>query len=138
MPWSFNPALTEPKDSVRFYIGDTDESDQQLQDETIEALLVVDSDVFRCAALCCRALAAQFSRLSSISGGEDSASLDQLQEHYSTRATELDEVAEQGISAAAYLGGLSYGEQSGRLLDTDRIPPYFDRPASGIDRGLYP
>lgn len=129
--WSFNPALADDKDKVRFYIGDVDTDYQLLEDETIEAILVGTPDVLQASVACCRALSARYSKLTSISGGEDSADLSRLQEQFKNRADELTDFAETGggtgASAPAYLGGVSYAEQQTRLADTDRIPPLFDQ-----------
>jgi hypothetical protein len=50
MSWSFNAALLTNKDKVRFHIGDTNTNRQLVQDETIEAILGTEANVYMAAA----------------------------------------------------------------------------------------
>lgn len=46
MSWTFDTALSTNKDYVRFLIGDTNTSNQLIQDETIEAVLANEPNVW--------------------------------------------------------------------------------------------
>lgn len=62
MGWTFAPTLATARDQVRVNIGDTNADDQQLADETLDALLVLTPDLRRCSAQACRLLAARYAR----------------------------------------------------------------------------
>jgi hypothetical protein len=62
MTWTFNSALTTPRDRVRLHIGDTNTADQQLPDETLDALLVRYPNEFRCAEMACQELSGRYAR----------------------------------------------------------------------------
>ena len=46
MAWNFDTALSTDKDYIRFLIGDTNSSNQLVQDETIEAILANEPNVW--------------------------------------------------------------------------------------------
>lgn len=62
MSWTFDPALTVARDRVRLYVGDTNPDDPQLQDETLDALLVRYPNEYRAASQACWELAAKYAR----------------------------------------------------------------------------
>lgn len=65
MTWEYSgdPAFSS-KDEVRFLIGDTDDSDHQLEDEEIDYLVTTYGDATVAALAGARALASKYSRLS--------------------------------------------------------------------------
>ena len=67
--WSYTPSSGLPRDAVRRMIGDTLPSDQQIQDEEIDAILGSRATIYGAAADACRAIAAKFSRSVTQSGG---------------------------------------------------------------------
>lgn len=57
MAWSFNASLSTDKDWVRFLIGDTDTNAELVADETIEAILTAEMNVYMAGAEICEYLA---------------------------------------------------------------------------------
>lgn len=62
MSWTFDPSLATGRDRLRFHIGDTDENDPQLTNETLDALLVSYPTEARAASEACFRLAAKYAR----------------------------------------------------------------------------
>jgi len=63
MAWSYDASLSTTRDQVRSMVGDTKSTDQQLQNETIEALLVDTGDNPTAAAVqAAKLIAANYSR----------------------------------------------------------------------------
>jgi hypothetical protein len=50
MAWHFDTSLSTDKDKVRFLIGDTNTRRQLCQDETIEAILTMEANIYMAAA----------------------------------------------------------------------------------------
>ena len=50
MAWNFDVSLSTDKDKVRFLIGDTNTRRQLAQDETIEAILAMEANIYMAAA----------------------------------------------------------------------------------------
>ena len=57
MAWNFDPSLSSDKDWVRFLIGDTNTNAQLVADETIEAMLTQEMNIYMTAASICMSLA---------------------------------------------------------------------------------
>jgi len=59
--WTYDPTqlLTTPMMQVRYLIGDTKDTDRQVQDEEIQFALSERPSVYGAAAIVCRALSAQ-------------------------------------------------------------------------------
>ncbi len=57
MAWEFDTSLSTDKDWVRFLIGDTNTNAQLVQDETIQAILTAEENVYMAAAEICEYLA---------------------------------------------------------------------------------
>jgi hypothetical protein len=115
--------------SVRLLVGDTDTSDQLVQDEEINfALAQANNNVYYAASWTCRAIAAKFSRM--VDTQLDGA----LQANYSDRAKQYQQLASQveaqgkktsGKSLGAFGGGISVSDVSVANSDTDRVKPAF-------------
>ena len=94
MSWSYsgNPASSE-KDTVRFYVQDTDSSMQMMQDEEIAFLLSEWSSAYNSpllvAAVCAEVLAARFAREIDVSADGVSVSASQLMQRYNDLASSL-------------------------------------------------
>lgn len=119
-----NPADSD-RDAVRFRIGDTNESDWQLQDEEIDYLLV-DTPVALAAVRACKALAAHYARQvdKSVDGFRLSAS--QRQQHYLDLAKTISQEAGLDVPAVSFrVGGLSRADQATADSDEDLIQPDF-------------
>jgi len=93
MVWSYNSELTTDKDKVRFYIGDTDQTDQLLQDEEINSLLTKTTNVLLAAVHAAKAIAAKFSRQADKSVGDLRISLSQKAQTYMALAADLEKRA---------------------------------------------
>jgi len=93
MTWSYDSSLTTDKDKVRFYIGDTDQTDQLLQDEELSFLLTEMSNVLLAAAYAAKAIAAKFSRQADKAVGDLRISLSQKAQAYVSLAADLEKRA---------------------------------------------
>lgn len=139
MTWSYseNPSFSE-KDEVRFYIGDTDSSDQQLSNEEIEWAITQATSTRGAGAICARALASKYARLSDIAIGDLRQAYSQRQDHYTDMAKRLDALeARRGITSI-YAGGISESDKESVKENTDRVTPNFsigmhDNPGSETD-----
>ena len=111
MVWSYSgdPAAN-PKDAVRFYLGDTDPDDPQLQDE--EILFLVQKfagNVYLAAADAARGLAGKYSRRADKAVGDLRLSFSQQAQHYWELAKRLQ--TEAGKRAVPYAGGISKSDK---------------------------
>lgn len=114
--------------SVRLLIGDTDSSDPLLQDEEILFSLAQKSTVYGAAALSCKFVVANFSRL------VDTQLDGVLQENYSdlvknysslaSKMTDLDD-SESGVKFGISAGGISKTEMNLVQSLPDRVPSEF-------------
>lgn len=120
--YSGNPA-SSPKDQVRFLVGDTDETDQLLQDEEIEWLISDRGSALAAAVAAAEAIAAKFARQVDKAVGDLRLSLSQKAQGYAARAAELR--LRLATGAAPYAGGISASDKEAQELDTDRVPPAF-------------
>lgn len=95
MSWSYsgNPTASD-KDKIRFLIGDTDQTDQLLQDEEITYLLSETTNVLLAASRAARAIAAKFSRQADKAVGDLRVSLSQKAQAYMALAADLERRAE--------------------------------------------
>jgi hypothetical protein len=62
MAWTYDTSLSTDKDWVRFLIGDTNTNAQLVQDETIEAILTAEMNVYMAAAEICEYIARGLTR----------------------------------------------------------------------------
>jgi len=126
LTWTYSgdPASSD-RDRVRFEIGDTDTTDQQLTDAEIDAALALyASSVTAAAIYCANALVAKFSRLCDQSVGAIHVSYSQRASSYKTLVAEL---RRRGGAASPYLGGRSLADKDTVEGDTDRSSPAFSR-----------
>jgi hypothetical protein len=130
MAWTYNVSLINatPLYQVRLLCGDTDITDQLLQDEEINYLLSVFS-TYEAAAQACDAIAAKFSRQADQTTGDISTSYSQRAKMYSERAIQLRNQS-QNHTAAPYAGGISVSDKMINEQDTDVVQPSFTR---GLD-----
>lgn len=133
--WSYsNDPSNSTRDMVRFLIGDTDISNQQLKNAEIDALVTLYSDSRSAAIQACRILAAKYTRDVSKTVGPISISASERAAAYLTLAAEL----EAGLNIAAatlsapYLSGASVNDKQTDELDTDVIKLF----ASGMHDDL--
>ena len=128
MAWSYSkdPSANN-KDHVRFLIGDTDSTSEQLSDEEVNHTLTeTTSNVYQAAILCAESLIAKYSRFADKAIGDLRNSFSQRVEHYKGLRETLRN--RSGIRAAApYAGGISVSDKNSVRLDTDRTKPAFAR-----------
>lgn len=94
MTWSYNSSLASDKDKVRLLTGDTDTTDQLLQDEEINYLLTETGNVLLAAGRAARAIAAKFARQADKEVGDLRVSLSQKAEAYRKLADDLEKRAD--------------------------------------------
>ena len=126
MAWTYSgdPASSS-KDAVRFYVGDTDESDQLVTDEEINFTILNEGGLITAAVVTCRAIAAKFSRQADKSVGDLRISISQKAEAYEKRAVSLETKA--GSLAVPYAGGLLVSEKTSAESNTANVQPVFRR-----------
>lgn len=126
MAWTYsgNPASSD-RDAVRFLVGDTDTTDQQLQDAEIDWLLVENPNAQMAAAHACEAIAAKYARLVSTSNLSLSVSAGDRQAHYLALAMKLRKQAQDG-GAEMFVGGTRYSQKEAREENADEVQPNFE------------
>lgn len=124
MSWSYY-AGGGTRDWIRFVIGDTDEDDELLQDEEIDAALSNEGNKYAAAAICADAIAAKFAREADKTVGPLSISASQKGERYLKLADKLRK--QTGRRVAAWAGGISESEKRTAESDTDRVDTSFKR-----------
>src|ERR1700722_13895684 len=109
MTWSYTVSdlATSAKDEVRFLIGDTLTTDQQVQDEEINFAISQRSSVWGACAECCRAPATKFSRSADTAAGGSKTSYSQLAKAYGAKALDFEAKAAMGGAGLPYAGGIS-------------------------------
>lgn len=135
MSWSYDPTdlntttASGRLNSVRLLVGDTDTTDQLVQNEEITfGLSQANNNVYYAAAWVCRTIAAKFSRLvdTQLSGA--------LSADYSTRSKQYQQLANQieaqgkktsGKSLGVFAGGISVAAVTVVHEDPDRVKPAF-------------
>jgi len=131
MAWTYgaDPAGSN-RDAVRLLIGDTDTTDQQLQDSEVDYFLGLfgvagDDRVVPAAIRSCEALAAKYARQVDTTNQGLSVGASKRSEHYRKLADDLRDL--ETTVAEVFLGGNTYSEA--KLMDenTDLIPPTFRR-----------
>jgi hypothetical protein len=136
MSWTYSgrPGTTNQSsriDAVRHLIGDTDQSDQQIQnEEIIFALSQGSDDVYAAAAISARAIAARYGRLvdTAVDQTGISAKYSQRQKTYHDLSTELEKQSRKYGSVGLGMpdaGGLSLSEIRSVEEDPDRVPSMF-------------
>lgn len=135
--WTYYPTklATSPKDQVRALIGDTVQTDQQLQDEEINFFLSLRASTWGAAAECCMALASKFSRSVDQAVGTAKISFSQMAKGYIARAALFNAKAAMGGAGLPYAGGLSAADMLNALSNDDRVEPQF---TIGITDNLLP
>ena len=136
MAWSYNPAQlgtsteAERINSVRLLLGDTDTSDQQVQNEEIVFGLGQTSDnIYYAAAWSARVVSAKYSRKVTTSlDGALKADYSDLASHYSSLAETLEYQGKKaGGGFGIKAGGIEISVIDSVREDTNRVPPSFRR-----------
>jgi hypothetical protein len=138
MTWTYTntPGMTTSasrRDGVRFLVGDTETTDQQVTDEEINfALTEAGDDIYYAGSLIARAIAAKYARLvdTAVDEAELRVSYSQRQKAYAEMATRLEvqsvKSAGGGGLGLPSAGGVSVTEMNDADLDTDRVKPVFE------------
>lgn len=122
--WSGDPAAST-LEAVRREIGDTDSTDQLLQDAEIEYAISQERTVFGAAARCCEWLARAFAREADRAMGPMRISLSQKHKAYESLAKDLrNKEVGQGT---LYAGGISEAERTVDADDSDLTPKVFKK-----------
>ena len=127
MTWSYSgdPSNSD-LDKVRFLIGDTDQTDQQLQNEEINYLVSSEGSVNDAAIKACYTLAAKYSRQIDQKVGQVDYKCSQRIKSYLELAKRLeDQISDQPV--APYAGGISKSDKETNRLDDDRVKPKFTK-----------
>lgn len=136
MSWSYSPGGTDPLDQVRFIIGDTVTTDQQLQDEEITVAIGMRSNVYAAAAICCRSLASKFSRsVDQGAVGPSYVKYSQMAIAYRNMAVSFDQISLTSGNVPIYSGGISEADALTQTQDADRVPSVF---SIGMDDNMIP
>lgn len=136
MTWTYNAASLSLSDmyKVRFLIGDTDSSRQQLQDEEIDWVLTEQTVVTYAAASCAELLASKYAFLVNTENSELRVSAAARHKHYLDLAERLRQSAGDlpggdgsGIVlATAYAGGTAVSEKETLEDDSSLVQPVFE------------
>lgn len=134
MSWSYsgNPSSSN-LDKVRFLIGDTDTTDQQLSDEEITSMLADNSDnPYAAAIACAEGLVSKFSRKVQKSVGDLSISYGETANNYRTLLGDLRRKASIQL-CTPYAGGISISDKETDEEDSDLVKPAFTRDMHDIE-----
>jgi len=123
--------------AVRLLVGDTDTTDQQVQDEEITfALSEAQDNVYFAAAWVAKTIASRYARrVDTKLDGQLSAMYSQLHKHYQNLSVNLDQQGKKysGTSLGVTYGGIKITQVDAARDDTNRVTPSFR-----MDRFRYP
>lgn len=130
MTWTYagtpgTASTAEQRDAVRFWVGDTDTSDQLVTDEEIGFAIDNQGSLKSASAEVARAIAAKYSRQADKEVGDLSIKLSQRAVQYLSLATSLDKQAARA-SASPFLGGSSISSKDSYKTAADRVRPAFE------------
>lgn len=126
MTWTYNTALTANKDKVRFLVGDTDQTDQLVQDEEIAFTLTSEGNVFSAAALVAETLSGKFSNAVDKSIGDLKLKLGQRSERFAELAKSLRRRVSLNVGFTT-AGAESRSSKDVDEADFDLVGPFFTR-----------
>ena len=137
MTWTYaaGSLASDPLTQVRYLVGDTKASDQQVQDEEIGFALAQRPGIYGAAGLVCRSLAAQLSREADTVDQNLRTTLSARATAYAKRAAAYEAQASARGGIAPYAGGISIADKTVQTNDRDRVPPQFDL---GMDDDFLP
>lgn len=114
--------------ATRLLVGDTDTTDQQVQDEEVTFALAQTSDnVYNAASWLASVIASLYARrVDTDIDGQLSEKYSQLQEHYRRLSVSLAEQGKKysGTALGSRVGGVSEAAVNAVRGDTDRISPF--------------
>lgn len=127
MSWTYDYSqlASTPMMQVRYLVGDTKPTDQQVQDEEILFALTQRPSIYGAAAIVCRSLASRLSREADVVDKDLRTQLSARAKAYSLRASEYEVKASVRGGAVPYAGGISISDKVMNEADTDRVQPAF-------------
>ena len=126
MSWSYQDTMPREIDKVRFYLGDTDSSDQLLTDEEIEfALSEASASVRTAASICADSVAAQYARLADLTEGQLSIKYSQRAKQFQTLAQNVGNSSRTSFLAMPSAGGIFVADKEATEADTTLVRPSF-------------
>jgi hypothetical protein len=134
MTWTYggDPDAND-RDEVRFLVGDTDTTDQQITDEEIAYCVSKGGGNYMAAALASEAIAASYARDVDVKNGPAQEWASQRYKHYKDKATELRKRG--GAFVKPIFGGQSLADKDSLNSDSDVPQPYFRRGMSDMAGG---
>lgn len=128
MSWNYSGDPSDSDlDAVRFMIGDTDTSDQQLSDAEVNFLLASYS-VTVSARIALRRIIAKYVRYVDKSVGDLKISYSKRIDQYNGLLDQIDSEAVQEGILEPYAGGISISDKDAVEDNSDRVAPAFTRP----------
>lgn len=128
MAWTYSgdPA-TSVRDKVRFLVGDTDTTSQEMTDAEVDAMIAdAANEPYAAAIACAYALASKYARKVDKSIGDLSISWGQVAKGYRDLVQQLRiQAAGAAGVLAPYAGGISVSDKEGDREDSDRVQPHF-------------
>lgn len=126
MTWTYDIALTETRDQVRFLVGDTDTADQMVQDEEINWAITSEGSVFASAALVAETLSGKFSSQVDKSVGDLKLKFGDRADRFATLAKTLR--ARVSLNVRFHTAGAeSISSKDVDESDRDLVDPFFRR-----------
>lgn len=128
MPYTDDPQNV-PADQVRFFVGDTNTSNEELTDPQIAFLLAEEGDsALRAAARAAEILAAKYSGIADEKQvGPLRLKFSERSGRYSALAKQLWARASASSTVGPYAGGISVVDKQTKEADSDRVKPSFKR-----------
>ena len=128
MAWTYSgDPSSSAKDAVRFLIGDTNSTNQLLQDAEISYLLNLYNQAPMNAAIrACETIMAKYSRLADESAGQVSISFSQRAKGYSSMLANL-KTRLYSEDCGIIAGGISVSDKTRVQLNSDRVKPEFNK-----------
>ena len=124
MTWSYTDPSASAKDAVRFAVGDTDTSDQQLSDEEIASLLVTYPSPLTAAINACARLSAKYARQVTKTVGRLSIAASDRAKAYRELAADLKE-QRRANGLTMFAGGRTIAGNQEFNQDTGATQPSF-------------
>jgi hypothetical protein len=124
MVWSYAAPGISDKDTVRFFVQDTLEDEQLVQDEEIEWVLTQFADVRQAAAQVAETIARLFARQANTKTPELSVDFAERAKQYRALAYQLRQES-AALGAIPYAGGISVSDKAIDDENTDRVTPAF-------------
>lgn len=118
-------ALTD-NEKIRLMIGDTDSSDYLIDDDELDYITSVESNVVHAAIDCCRIIIAKMARYVDSKRGRTWERASQITEHYKGIMVTLTQRATVSTNSL-YAGGIRISDKDGYEADTDRVKPSFKK-----------